>query len=219
MLKIVKGGKLIRIDDETKKTKDVTKYSPQFLFEQCVLDRGVTLRDIFLIINKNIEVYDSVLGNWVKEIVKEGLYSKQPKDKELKYLELYWHYEYDEYKNKYSLCGGMFPELHGRAKKDPEIPCSIAFINTSTIIDLPVKFREHLGISDNSEFDINNKNKDYLKTYWEEHYYKFLNPQYTLGQILYGIMWELSFYGPPKDRDKRAKEITKLAEEIEMELK
>jgi hypothetical protein len=39
---------------------------------------------------------------------------------------------------------------------------------------------------------------------------------YTLMHILYGIIWELSFFGPPKKRDEEVKKLMNIAEDAKL---
>ena len=40
------------------------------------------------------------------------------------------------------------------------------------------------------------------------------NVNYTLGQVLYAILWELSWHGGPEDRDKLNKELKGMVDRI-----
>src|SRR5437867_3894816 len=116
VVEIKKGGDLIQTEMECSQERDVTDSAIGFLFEYCTLEDGVTLGDIFLLLNSELELFDLVLGNWTKEIVTEGL--SQPgkpydlSDEEaIEYLELYWGVSYDE--STPELNGINRPEFHG----------------------------------------------------------------------------------------------------------
>lgn len=78
-LQIRKGGQLVwtywyakgKVREYREKT--VTSRAPSLLFERTTLAPGVTLRDIFLLLEKHINAFDAILGNWCREIVAEGL--------------------------------------------------------------------------------------------------------------------------------------------------
>ena len=75
-LKIIPGGNLIRTrwvyDEEKDKgaylTEDVTEHAPLYLFDACSLDDTVILKDIFILLNRHIDVYKSIFRTYVEEI-------------------------------------------------------------------------------------------------------------------------------------------------------
>jgi hypothetical protein len=224
-LQIRKGGKLIQtywhydeaLDKGEYKERDVTTTAVQRLFDDCSLEQGVTLKDIFLLLNTDLNVFDAVLGNWCKEIVTEGLNTVHLKnEKEIDYLELYWHLATNVFDNKASLCGNAFPDLHGIGKPLTEediakdhwygykvgdiVNWSLSATQASEVINLEIKLGTRYPIYDESDFA-----KDPVV---------FENPSFTLGHILYGIIWELSFHGGPSDKLDFKKELETAVEEI-----
>jgi len=206
-LTLKKGGKLVKtkwIYDE-KKDKgnyifiDVTDEAPTRLFDACELDADVTLRDIFLILNKELDIFNCVLRYWCREFVDEGLNKTVTMDNEIEdieYLELCWYLNRDEFEGKKELYGNIFPYFHGcgyKDKKGNRIPYNISYIPVNEIIDLPLKL--------NKDYVIINEEKPRDKPI------VFKGSQYSLGHILYGIIWEVSFNGSPKDRDEKSKKI------------
>lgn len=106
-LKIVKGGKLIETkwvydkvkDEGSYVKKDVTDQAIRLLFDKCELDKGITLRDVLLLLNTELEIFNAVFGNWCKEFVTEGLNGAKSDDNHAKgidYLELYWHFDVNQ---------------------------------------------------------------------------------------------------------------------------
>ena len=63
MVEIKKGGKLIQTEVECSQEQDVTDSAVRFLFDCCTLEDGVTLRDIFLLLDSELDLFDLVLGN------------------------------------------------------------------------------------------------------------------------------------------------------------
>jgi len=224
-MKIKKDGILERTyfdsDKGDYKTQDVTKAPFKYLFEPCTLDKDVTLKDIFLLLNSHIEFYDLVLGNWCKEIVETGLSNLAPSDTELEYLELYWflNKDYDE-EDKETLYGGLFPSLHGvgyKAKEDiidkwgtllclkgERVAYGLTLTNLSALMNLPVILKDELSI-----FDSISPTGETLLS--------IATSQYSLGHILHGLLWELSWHGSPSDAEKFAKELNSIIESIDEE--
>ena len=230
-LRIKKGGKLAQtrwVYDEEKDAgsyveRDVTEQAVTRLFEPCVIEDGVTLRDIFLLLNTELDIFDTIIRNWCKEIVTEGLNrEKSEKKSEVEYLELYWHIFKDkDYDTGKSCLGGyIFPSFHGvgymaeedqyehdtlMLRKGERQGYGVSFTPASDLMDLPVKLLEEITL--------------YNEEDWKETPQKFELGEYSLGHVLYGIIWELSFHGGPAQRDEAAKEIFERVDEIKKELK
>jgi|CXWL01.1.fsa_nt_gi hypothetical protein len=235
-MKLKKGGELWyfshdRDAEDGGGWRNVTKNAFQHLFDECDLEDGVTLRDIFLLARENMWILEPVIGNWIKEIVAEGLdnpsktvFEYDPYQCE--YLELYWHLRQSTHDYSGSIektfSGTHFPDFGGTGYEIKEtfkeensgfeylagtrISMAIDFSPTPGLIDLPVKLNRDCRIYD----------EDYTKPV-ETRYnkeeggyptiYKADGMQFTLGHILQGIFWELSFCGGPEDRDAKAKEL------------
>ena len=59
MVEIKQGGRLIQTEVEcSSQEQDVTDSAVRFLFDYCTLEDGVTLRDIFLLLNSELELFD-----------------------------------------------------------------------------------------------------------------------------------------------------------------
>lgn len=239
MLRISKGGKLIENEWVYDKEKeegsyvdfDRTENAIRHLFDACELEEGITLKDVFLLLNTELDIFDSVLGNWCKEIVTEGL-SKEPKiydlsvysPDQIEYLELYFTPGYESYEGKDSFYGFSRPDFHGVGvvlqeekdfyKKGERIPWGISFTPANELINIPVKLNKEFtiyhSILSKPEYD-GSPDFGVIK--------RFNNPQYTLGHILNGIIWEMSFYGGPETRDGFNKELHDTKNELEERLK
>lgn len=204
-----------------------TEVAFRHLYTPCVLADGVTLRDVFLLLNANLELFDRIIGNWCKEIVTEGLSplgERKPSD--LHYLELYWHLtvdrEWDHNKvaetGRMQISGYGFPSFHGIG--DPwsdsdgtePMPYGIDFCPANTIAHLPLRLRDEFIVVDEVEQhqQIMSGEKDFSKCTT-----KYESSVYTLGHILQGIIWEMSFYGGPSERNEFNEELSRRVEAIE----
>lgn len=232
-LQIRKGGKLIKtkwVFDHTKDEgsyveKDITDNAISHLFDDCDLEEGVTLRDIFLVMNKELKLFDAVLRNWCEEIVTEGL-TKPAKvvgqygPDEIEYLELSKCIHYDKTEKQCNSSsrpdfGGVGYELKedklhswGEVEwpKGHRIPWGISFSAANDLIDLPVKLDKRLKV-------YNDDHTSSPKEYGQE-LASYDGVSYTLGEILHGIIWELSFHGGPVEREKAGDELRKTADEV-----
>jgi hypothetical protein len=186
------GGKLVSkywvYDDTSEKGEwkydDVTNTAICRLFDRCTLDEQTTLRDVLLLLNTNLPMFDLIIGNWCKEYVCEGLAEQVEKNENVSYLELYWLLEFFEDEDDKYTEGNRFPSFHGVGLDANE---NYGNINIGMI---PVNEISHLNIKLNDLYFVSNDTGEVF----------YRNPEYTLGQILYGIIWELSFLGNPNSR-------------------
>lgn len=194
-IQIEKSGKLsaTRYENDQTIAFDATDKAPNLLFEPCTIAEGVTLRDIFLLIAKHLDVFEKLFQNWCREYTAEALsdqdFVDDPEDP-LEFLELYHQLEIDEG----TLYGMDRTDFHaiGKDSTGEVVAYSLSFLPTYKIAHLPVKLGP-VRLEDGNT---------YATTY-------------TLGKILYGILWELSFYGPPSNRDEKGDELRAIAKKYQ----
>lgn len=220
---IIKQGGILELEEQKyseeleewiETTKNVTLSSVDYIMETCEIEDGVTLRDIFSIVKINIALYSIILQNWVDEIVEEGLSATFEDEGDVEFLELYWNISVNRFESVNTLCGHQFPEFRGWGiwKKDPKhgIPedqkggFAIGMSPMKYLIDLPVKLNKTLDLY----FDDEEKLKGYSSLVNVD------KVEYTLFHILYGMFWELSFYGGPQQREQKREEINKDIEDV-----
>jgi hypothetical protein len=146
-------------------------------------------------------------------LVVEGLKGESKEKSSIEYLELYWNL-YKEGNQR--LSSYAFPSIHGigfvqkedlyqnqilMCKAGERIAYAVELTPVNELAYLPIKLASELIITDQS--------------YKPEDNLKFANCDYTLGQILYGIVWELSFFGNPTSRNKMVDELTSRIKGIE----
>ena len=228
-LRISKGGKLIETkwhpEDRSYKEHDVTDQAIRCLFETCSLEEGVTLKDVFLLLNTELELFDAILGNWCKDIVTEGLtqpeklYTGQYDPDGIEYLELYKtvHTQQD---GSYGLTR---PDFHGVGfeltedklfdwgdvewPKGERIPWGLSFSKSNELINIPLKLDNKLNVYDD----------DHDSADWGKKLFTIEKPDFTLGDILNGVIWELSFHGGPDKRDELGSELHDIVAQIKKE--
>jgi len=199
-----KGGQLWKHSGG--KRKNLTKSAIRHLFDICDLVPDIKLQDIFLLVKSSLGI-TLVLGNWCEEIVSEGL--KPPKRtndsdaQKVEYLELYKSI----YVSKDHCYGVGRAEFHGighllkkderdkfgnvTGKKGNRIKYAIDLTPAYELARLPVLINKKMTIINDEP-----KSKNRRQTVAE-----YDGAEFTLGEILYGIFWEMSFHGPPKSRD------------------
>lgn len=214
---IQKGGKLTKKiwdgDLQNYIWTDATDHAAMHLFKRCTLEPGVTLRDIFLLLQTDLPTFDIVINNWCSEYIEEGLAKSEfdsidwkPEELEIpwdclpddlnangkiEYLQLSWKLV-EEFDNV--LAGFHFPNFSGvgplpKEKDGTQIVGNWAIEGCSckSLIDLEVRLNPEITISDSCAY-----NKEPRK---------YTEAEYNLGHILHGIIWELSYFGPPSKRD------------------
>ena len=195
-----KGGKLIGHGYALPQMYDRSAHAPMHMYDACTLDADVTLRDVFLLMNRHIKTFDAIIGNHCEAIVKSGLSKRSrrnTKTDDIDYLELY--FEITEEKNfkgdDRETTGLRFPNLHGSGVLKKDSPdghgkkgdiqhWAIELTEAWKLAAYPLKLRTTVQVARHKS-----KATKTLTT--------LSHPECSLGQILYAIIWELSFYGPP----------------------
>jgi hypothetical protein len=141
-------------------------------------------------------VYEAVIGNWVADLVDEGLNKPLSTDfvKDLDYLELYWRWEEDN--DERTISGYHFPSFRGKClRPDAEFAnIGIELTAANELMPYEVRLRKTVTISAGHKETMKALKRGDPAPARER------RCTYTLGQILYGIIWEMSFFGGPIER-------------------
>jgi hypothetical protein len=237
-----KGGKLFKTDwlynEKTEEgelvTFDATDIAPRLLFETVSFDDDVTLRDIFRLLNRHIDILEPLLGNWCRELTAEALsgigpaYSNKYDAEGIEYLELTHSFGENTWDGHTESFGNIYPDFGGKGfmlKEDathgdhtgPEgvtigheagsrISWGLELSSPNTLINIPIKLNPNTEIYHTDLSEERTIKSDKVAT--------LNNLGFSLGQILYGIVWELTFNGPPEVRDDLKAELTGQVKEI-----
>ena len=230
---IQKGGKLIqseyKYNRQQKKGRyvahNVTKEAFSWLFSPVTLEEGVTLRDLMGLVANDPIIQAIFSRDFAKELVSEYQKKTTPKIKQepwekIEYLELYHDWQLNSHTQ--DLDGLWLLGLHGIGvklkeniiqddyvmhKKGTRISWSVSFTSPSELAHLPIKVSNKVNIM---ESDTRKSVRDaFGKTI---HKFNFSQP--TLGQILHGIFYDLSFYGAGDERDNKEKELRQIADDV-----
>lgn len=228
---INKKGQLIRYKFNDKKqiyTKhNYTNKMINFLHYPCSIEEGATLKSIFILMYSKIDLLDSLIGNWAKEFVQEGLKITKNdhiinSDDEMEFLELYWFvsnqkswdYLNNDFcdKNDQETVGFNFPNFHGVGvckkndyfyKIGDRIDYSLSLSPVSELINYPIKINTKYTIFDDiTQTSLYSSNK-----------------QVTLFEIFYGIIYELSFHGNPESKLKMKDQLNEITTKIRSQKK
>lgn len=181
-LLMTKGGKLYYNSVKNRQVFDVTSSPYMYLMENCGFEDGLTLTDVLKFVDMHVDFLEEILGSDTRAIVAE---SQLPTEEtsELEYLELYWFID----ASNSETTGLRFPSLHGIGLNQEKY--SVAMSQINNIANIPIKLSEKTELFRNDNVEI------------------LPNAQYGLLGILYGIIWELSFFGGPESRDRFIEEM------------
>jgi hypothetical protein len=213
------GGNLVQTrwiyDDQAEQGQfvefNVNDSVSAYLFEKITLAKTVSLQDIFALIEKSNFLKEYLHQYWIDEFLSEAKSavkaSVEINARSIEYLELYWSWEYDQESQIYK--SPLRPDFHGVGilqqediiehdhvvcPKGQRINWSISTAELGEIIDLPLKIRDEALITEDAPP------------------LKILSDT-TLGQMLEGIFWELSFHGGPEGRRSFNEDLAKAAKE------
>lgn len=223
--KIGKGGRFYTRGGIGEAWVDNTSFAIRFLFDECTLEEGVTLRDVFLLLDSNLDMFDIVLGNWTREFTTEVLHGSSEKSSDLDHLYLEWSLNVDDHwsedgqkTGRTHVDGNLYPGFHGWGTYHGEGVkgrFGVSLSPASSLADLPLKLVETFSIHNNKAW-WESRGSEKEKP-WEEFSTVYDHAGFTLGQILQGIIWELSWNGNPTSRDQFREELDRRAGELEEE--
>ncbi|MCL4470107.1 MAG: hypothetical protein M1547_02995 [Gammaproteobacteria bacterium] len=231
-LTLIPGPRLIRRDWEYDGShgegayvdRDVTEDASRYLFGTVALDTEITLRDIFLLLDIDPLLQEIFARDWAKELLAEmlsGNVTTAPTieyDPEgIEYLELYQIWSQDSFSGElqpihrldFHGVGFVLREdvvRNGRIdyRADERIKWGVSFISPLEMLYLPIRLNPEVILCEDNADSINN-GKEIAR---------MLNPGVTLGQVIDGVLWELSFHGSPASRDEESTKLKSLADEV-----
>jgi hypothetical protein len=190
---------------------NVTDRASAYLFEKLTLAKELTLRDVFALIEKSPFLKEYLGHYWIDEFLGEAKNatraSVEINARSIEYLELYWSWEYDQESQTYRT--PLRPDFHGIGipqqediiehnhvvcPKGQRINWSISTAELGEIIDLPLKIGDEPLVAEDAPP---------IKILCDA----------TLGQMLEGIFWELSFHGGPEGRRSFNEDLEKATKE------
>ena len=190
-VRIKRGGVLVRVEwdsDEAAYYEKPVEFAATRLFDSCDMEEGVTLGDILQLLREPVEVYEMLLGDLTGEIVAEGLSGKSAPTTLLA-LHLQWILDHDVQED--TLTRFLLPEFFGFGPNpdegDENTNWAIGLRPIYELVDLPVLLVPEIRVLG----DLKGQST-------------FKGAEFTLGHILRGIIYELSYYGPADAREEMA---------------
>ena len=183
-LQLQKGGKLVTLewseeDDDFVET-ELEPMEYLFFANNTICLDSISLRDVFLLISKDIEFF-SILTYcpFLDDLINEGL-SKKTDTNNISFLELrrMAAIQKDEDKNYINKRMDFYGKGH-------EETFAIDMMQTNNIAHLPIFISETVNVMDELEENI---------------MFSF-NEKFTLSEFVYGLIYELTTFGHPEERD------------------
>lgn len=207
------GPKLIwrdfhRQDSDHPVETDVAGRAVEFLYEPVTLDHGLTLGDVFKLLDTCPPLRQVFRRDFADELCAEARKGPLPQSRGsdpeevagVEYLELYWSWGYDTATKAYSSVHRL--DLHGvgrvlevdasvyGVKAGERINWSVSLTPVRELLDLPLRLRETFDISED----------DIDATAYGDTVDSAKCPDVLLGQVIRGVLYELSFHGGPEQQ-------------------
>lgn len=227
-LLLLPGPRLVQraVGDEAEpvvREAEVTARAAEFLFEPVRLDARVTLADVLGLLDASPVLLTVFRREFAEEIMVEvrkgALVSPPgldpPEVVGIDWLELYWSWTLDSSSGTFGQTHRL--QLHGigkvlevdapgyGAKAGDRITWGVDLMSVRELLALPVRVSEDLAVVeddvDSSSFG-DRIQEARLKTV-------------TLGQVLHGLLYELSFHGGPRERSAFAAELVSLKRQVD----
>jgi hypothetical protein len=202
---------------------DVSRNAFEYLFEPVQLAGALRLKDLFQLVENNPLLVALLRRSWAAELLDEAKsakvipYTGEYAPDGIEFLELYSPWEYNSTTQEYTGLSRL--HLHGVGfllKEDIQregylehsagtrIHWGIDFTSLGELLDIPLRVCAEVTICE-GDSGRDNWGGDVAKATYREH---------TLGQVLDGVFWELSFHGGPAERDARKAELDASVAEV-----
>ncbi len=219
VVEIRKGGKLFYTDWEDGKwtEEEVTETINNHLFDPCYFEDGLILRDLFKVVEVNIDLFKIMMPfEEIDNIVEESwtACSSENNEKQDISLLLSWAVEHEKEFKELSVHTSFDGVTH--EDREQEIEGDIG--NGRIGLDfLPANHMIDCEIRQNRRFDVWG-GVGYAIEMSNEPLWRLDCKSFTLLEVIYGIFFELSFHGPPRERDRRGDELMKTVKEMNQDM-
>jgi len=195
---ICPGGILKESDWDKEQEKwvltDITDELPMSLYDKCILDENLTLKDIILLCKKHEDLFKIIqrknfFNDYIDYLLEEDCEEEEFDDTlEVRGCEINFTLDLDLVANKDTSTYSYYHfDFYGIDTKEPDMEIGIGVIghNVRKYVNLPIRLKEHMYLTDSSKDIKFETNKEYRA------------PEITLGEIINTIFYEISFYGGP----------------------
>jgi hypothetical protein len=226
------GPKLTRRDWESDEScdedacvdDDVTDQASRHLFSTVALAPNVTLRDILMLLDIDPLLQEVFARDWAKELLAEMMGGNAPSApsieydlNDIEYLELYQVWSPDSFSGKLNPIHRLAFHGVGFVLREDVVRDGCVVYRAGQRITWGMSFTSplkmlHLPVRLNPEVILCEGNMD--SVHYGKEMGRMRNPSVTLGQVIHGVLWELSFHGSPASRDAESAQLKSLADDI-----
>ena len=208
--------------DSRPRADDVTGRAHEFLFELITIHAETTLADNFRLMEASPLLQKLYFRDFAEELCMEARkgatkpsVSERAAHEGIEFLELYPDWGLDTSTNEYS--GMQRLHLHGighelaedlpeeRRKKGERIEWSVSLTPLRELLSLPFRVKEEVRISEEDAT---------AKAYMSE-IRRARCAEVTLGQVIHGLLWELSFHGGPQEQLEVSEDLKRRVAEVD----
>ena len=155
-----------------------------------IFDTGCTVNTIFKLVEKNQQLKPILY--YADEFLAES-----KKESEIADVNGKLRFMWDMIETEKDYFHVNYPKLEVDGIDENDEPFGIEFLGAQDIKNLELTFDNNLHVVDEKGNEV-----------------VTLHMHPTLFQVIYGLFWELSFFGNPKSRDKKAKEIKQALNDV-----
>jgi hypothetical protein len=201
------------------KERNVTDRAHEFLFEAITLHPQATLADVFALMEASPLLKRIYRPSFVDELCAEAIKGpadgeQQPAHDRIEYLELFAEWGLDTHSQTYS--GTTRLRLHGvgpvlqedhpeeRKRKGERIEWAVSLTPLRSLLALPVRVNHSVRITEG----------DQAAQAWMQEIGRAQVEDVTLGQVIEGLLWELSFHGGPAEQEAVAEGLRQQVAEL-----
>ena len=158
----------------------MTPRAAEFLWERCCVDAKAVLGDALSLLRVEGGAVVAALGPRARTVLDSLQTDVTGAGADLEAVEVYWALEADTADK--ALRGNSVPRFHGVGSDG--VRYSVEFDALGSLLHVPLRLADAYVVPDG-------------KGGWAT----LGRPEYTLGQVLYGVIHELTWHGTPAERD------------------
>jgi hypothetical protein len=219
VVEIRKGGELFYTDWEDGEwiETNVTETINNHLFDPCYFADDLILKDIFDVVEPNIDLFKIMMPyEQIDKIITESKTACSPENNEKQDISLLlgWCVEHEkEFKEL-----AVHTTFDGVTHEDREQEIEGDIGNGRIGLDfLPANHLIDCEIRQNTRFDVWG-GIGYGIEVSKEPLMRLDCKSFTLLEVIYGIFFELSFHGPPRERERRGNELVETIKKAEADM-
>lgn len=219
VVEIRKGGTLYYTDWEDGKwtEENVTETINNHLFDLCYFENGLILRDIFNVVESNIDLFKIIMPyEQIDEIIEESKTACSPENNEKQDISLLlgWCVEHEKEFKELAVHTTFDGVTHEDRKEEIEGDIGngrigLDFLPANHLIDCEIRQNRRFDVCAGIGYGLEVSKEPVMRLDCKS---------FTLLEVIYGIFFELSFHGNPKERDERGNEVVESIKQVEQDM-